>query len=97
MFHGYSSVRFESFTACSRTSSDASVNYTVQEYANDVVYTIKDVCNNENVPEPDIVSESGRALVAYHSMLVVDVLAEMGGTNGNSKPKAFLAPASGRN
>ena len=72
----------------SKTSSDASVNYTLQEYANDVVYTIKDVCHNENVPEPDIVSESGRALVAYHSMLVVDVLAEMGGTNGNDKKKA---------
>ncbi len=61
----------------SRTSSDASVNYTIQEYANDVVYTIKDVCDNENVPEPDIVSESGRAMVAYHSLLVVDVRAEI--------------------
>ena len=61
----------------SRTSSDASVNYTVQEYANDVVYTIKDVCENENVPEPDIVSESGRAMTAYHSLLVVDVRAEI--------------------
>src|SRR5437867_3269827 len=75
----------------SKTSSDASVNYTLQEYANDVVYNIKDVCNNENVPEPHIVSESGRALVAYHSMLVVDVLAEMGGLNGNSKPKVHPA------
>ncbi len=71
----------------SKTSSDASVNYTHQEYANDVVYTIKDVCNSENVPDPDIVSESGRALVAYHSMLIVDVLAEMGYSNGNAKPK----------
>jgi arginine decarboxylase len=61
----------------SRTSSDASVNYTVQEYANDVVYTIKDVCENENVPEPDIVSESGRAMTAYHSVLIVDVRAEI--------------------
>ena len=61
----------------SRTSSDASVNYTVQEYANDVVYTIKDVCENENVPEPDIVSESGRAMTAYHSLLVIDVRAEI--------------------
>jgi len=61
----------------SKTSSDASVNYTVQEYANDVVYTIKDVCENENVPEPDIVSESGRAMVAYHSLLVIDVRAEI--------------------
>lgn len=61
----------------SKTSSDASVNYSIQEYANDVVYTIKDVCENENVPEPRIVSESGRAMVAYHSVLIVDVRAEI--------------------
>jgi len=71
----------------SKTSSDASVNYTMQEYANDVVYTVKDVCENENVPEPHIVSESGRAMVAYHSLLVVDVRAEIGGGNGvRAKP-----------
>jgi len=73
----------------SRTSSDASVNYTVQEYANDVVYTIKDVCENENVPEPIIVSESGRAMTAYHSVLVVDVRAEISArTNQKLKPAA---------
>ncbi|MBI3450528.1 MAG: biosynthetic arginine decarboxylase [Acidobacteria bacterium] len=66
----------------SRTSSDASVNYSMQEYANDVVYTIKDVCENESVPEPHIVSESGRAMVAYHSLLIVDVRAEIGGGTG---------------
>ncbi|MCB0308189.1 MAG: biosynthetic arginine decarboxylase [Bdellovibrionales bacterium] len=57
----------------SKTSSDASVNYTVDEYANDVVYTIQDVCKNEHVPLPRIVSESGRFLVSYHSALIVDV------------------------
>ena len=57
----------------SRTSSDASVNYNVQEYANDVVFGIKEVCDDEHVPAPCIVSESGRALVAYHSLLVTDV------------------------
>jgi len=73
----------------SKTSSDASVNYSVQEYANDVVYTIKDVCENENVPEPDIVSESGRAMVAYHSLLVVDVRAEISArTTQKIKPLA---------
>ncbi|HKY34279.1 MAG TPA: biosynthetic arginine decarboxylase [Candidatus Polarisedimenticolia bacterium] len=73
----------------SRTSSDASVNYTVQEYANDVVYTIKDVCENENVPEPDIVSESGRAMTAYHSVLVIDVRAEISArTSQKLKPAA---------
>ena len=57
----------------SRTSSDASVNYSVQEYANDVVFGIHEVCEQEQVPPPRIVSESGRMLVAYHAMLVTDV------------------------
>ena len=72
----------------SKTSSDASVNYTMQEYANDVVYTIKDVCDNENVPEPHIVSESGRAMVAYHSLLIVDARAEIGGASGSASLKS---------
>jgi arginine decarboxylase len=57
----------------SRTSSDASVNYNVQEYANDVVFGLGEVCEQEEVPPPAIVSESGRAMVAYHSILVTDV------------------------
>jgi arginine decarboxylase len=63
----------------SRTSSDASVNYTVQEYANDVVFGISEVCSQEDVPPPTIVSESGRMLVAYHSMLITDVLGSISG------------------
>lgn len=58
----------------SKTSSDSSMNYTMQEYTNDVVYTIKDVCENESVPEPNIVTESGRAITAYHSMVVTNVV-----------------------
>src|SRR3989449_415687 len=57
----------------SRSAFDSSTNYTLQEYANDVVYYIGDVCNAEKVPHPDIVSESGRALVAHHSVLIVEV------------------------
>ena len=57
----------------SKTSSDASVNYSVQEYANDVVFGIQEVCDEEHVPPPRIVSESGRMLVAYHAMLITDV------------------------
>jgi arginine decarboxylase len=57
----------------SRTAFDSSTNYTLQEYTNDVVYYIADVCGAENVPHPDIVSESGRAIVAHHSVLVVEV------------------------
>jgi arginine decarboxylase len=57
----------------SRSAFDSSTNYTLQEYTNDVVYYIADVCNAENVPHPDIVSESGRAIVAHHSVLIVEV------------------------
>ncbi len=57
----------------SRTSSDASVNYSVQEYANDVVFGLNEICEQEDVPRPRIVSESGRWLTAYHAMLVTDV------------------------
>jgi arginine decarboxylase len=46
----------------------------LQEYANDVVFRIKTVCDEAEVPHPMIISESGRALIAYHSMLVFDVL-----------------------
>lgn len=72
----------------SRTSSDASVNYSVQEFANDVVYSIKEVCASEEVPEPEIVSESGRALTAYHSMLITDVVSTVA---PNSLPAAVLS------
>jgi arginine decarboxylase len=58
----------------SQTDFESSVNYTLQEYANDVVFRIKSVCDETGVPHPTIVSESGRAVVAYHSLLVFDVL-----------------------
>ncbi len=57
----------------SRSAFDSSTNYTLQEYANDVVYYIADVCNTEKVPHPEIISESGRAVVAHHSVLIVEV------------------------
>ncbi|MDB6018304.1 MAG: speA [Pedosphaera sp.] len=57
----------------SRSAFDSSTNYTLQEYTNDIVYYIADVCNAEKVPHPKIISESGRAIVAHHSMLVVEV------------------------
>ncbi|HRZ36437.1 MAG TPA: biosynthetic arginine decarboxylase [Candidatus Paceibacterota bacterium] len=58
----------------SRSAFDSSTNYTLQEYTNDVVYYLASVCNAEQVPHPDIVSESGRAIVAHHSVLIVEVL-----------------------
>ena len=57
----------------SKTASDFSMNYSVQEFANDVIYVVGEVCDNEDVPAPIIVTESGRAMVAYHSALVTDV------------------------
>ncbi len=58
----------------SQTDFESSVNYTLQEYANDVVYHLQTVCDEAKVPHPTIISESGRAIVAYHSVLVFNVL-----------------------
>src|SRR5665811_819501 len=57
----------------SRSAFDSSTNYSLQEYTNDIVYYIADVCNAEKVPHPTIVSEGGRAIVAHHSVLIVEV------------------------
>src|SRR5271156_6708625 len=62
----------------SQTDFESSVNYTLQEYANDVVYHIQSVCDEAEVPHPTIVSESGRAIAAYHSVLVFNVLGVSG-------------------
>ena len=59
----------------SHTNFHSSVNYTLQEYAADVVSQIAEACNAASVPHPHIITESGRALVAYHSVLVYNVLA----------------------
>jgi len=61
----------------SKTAFDSSANYTAQEFANDVIYTIKQVCEDENVPHPTIIQESGRYLSAYHAILVTNVLEEI--------------------
>ena len=61
----------------SKTAFDSSANYTAQEFANDVIYTIKQVCDDENVPHPTIIQESGRFLAAYHAILVTNVLDEI--------------------
>ena len=61
----------------SKTAFDSSANYSAQEFANDVIYTIKQVCEDENVPHPTIIQESGRFLSAYHAILVTNVLDEI--------------------
>jgi arginine decarboxylase len=58
----------------SSTNWHSSTNYTMQEYANDVVTAVHDACEQAEIPHPDILTESGRALVAHHSVLVFNVL-----------------------
>ncbi len=58
----------------SGTNFASSMNYTLNEYASDVVYRIASVCNTRNIPHPMIISESGRAVAAYHSVLIFDTL-----------------------
>ncbi len=73
----------------SQTNFHSSKNYSVQEYANDVVATIQQACDEASVPHPDVVTEAGRWMVAHHSMLVFDVL----GVN-EVRPRGEPAPVS---
>lgn len=61
----------------SKTRSESSMNYTVQEFANDVVYVVKSVCDEEHVPHPHLVTESGRMMTAYHTVLVMSIRDEI--------------------
>ena len=56
------------------STSQASVNYSLQEYANDVVYTLAESCREQDLPMPHIISESGRALTAHHALLLLSVI-----------------------
>ncbi|MFK7739752.1 MAG: biosynthetic arginine decarboxylase [Planctomycetota bacterium] len=58
----------------SQTNFHSSANYSLQEYANDVVFAVQQACDEKGIPHPDIVSESGRALTAHHAILIFDVL-----------------------
>jgi arginine decarboxylase len=58
----------------SNTNFASSLNYTLQEYANDIVFGVMEVCDRERLPHPILVSESGRATVAHHAVLILDVL-----------------------
>ncbi len=62
----------------SQTDFESSVNYTLDEYARDVVYHIQSICDEAEVPHPTIITESGRAVAAYHSALVFNVLGVSG-------------------
>ncbi len=56
------------------SSSESSVNYSIQEYVNDCIYTFVDAANHNGIPHPNLITESGRSLSAHHSVLVIDVL-----------------------
>ena len=73
----------------SRSDFDSSTNYSLQEYANDVVWNIMDVCDSEGVPHPAIVSEGGRAIVAHHSVLVVEAFSSIEKTAPKLKVEAI--------
>ena len=76
----------------SQTNFESSTNYTLQEYANDVVYHVQCLCDDAGVPHPTIISESGRAVVAYHSALIFNVLGVSG--LGDGEIPAELPPES---
>ena len=61
----------------SKTTFEGSINYTIEEFANNVVYTIGAVCDEDNVPHPHLVTESGRVMSAYHSITVTSVRDEI--------------------
>jgi arginine decarboxylase len=67
----------------SQTDFESSVNYTLQEYANDIIYHVQNVCDEVGVAHPTIVTESGRAIAAYHSVLVFNVLGVAGMGEGD--------------
>ena len=67
----------------SQTNFESSTNYTLQEYANDVVYHVQSVCDEAGVKHPTIISESGRAVAAYHACLVFGTLGVAGQGNGD--------------
>jgi len=72
----------------SRSDFDSSTNYSLQEYANDVVWNIMDVCDSEGVAHPAIVSEGGRAIVAHHSVLVMEAFSSIEKTAPKLKVEA---------
>ena len=72
----------------SRTTFDSSTNYSLNEYARDIVYSIMEVCDSEGVPHPTIVSESGRAIVAHHSVLIVESFGSIEKSHNGEKVEA---------
>jgi len=74
----------------SKTAFESSMNYTLEEYSRDVVSTIEEICEQSEVSRPDIITESGRALTAHHSVLVFDVLGVANTFTGYCDPEEIL-------
>ena len=80
----------------SKTDFGSSINYGLQEYANDVIFHVKEICDQANVEHPTIISESGRAMVAYHSVLVFNVLGWSGFTRFDLPQHARPRPSASK-
>lgn len=76
----------------SNTATPSSANYSLQEYANDVVYAVQKICEEEDVPCPTIVSESGRAIAAYHAMLIFKVIGKKNAKDSTLKSRGTEDP-----
>ncbi len=57
-----------------RSRSSCSINYSIQEYANNVVHEFWDICNINNLPQPNLITESGRAMTAHHAVLITNII-----------------------
>lgn len=57
-----------------RSRSDSSMNYSMLEYSNNIIYALTDICNEYDLPHPDIITESGRAMTAHHAVLITDII-----------------------
>jgi len=79
----------------SQSDFTSSLNYSLQEYANDIVFGVQEICDRVGVAHPTLVTESGRATVAHHAVLVIDVLgvSELTGRELPAEPPAEIEPA----
>jgi arginine decarboxylase len=73
----------------SKTMFEASINYSMQEFANNAVYVIRSVCDDEGVPHPNLVTESGRVMTAYHTVLILSIRDEIE-TFANDQPQVTV-------
>jgi arginine decarboxylase len=81
----------------SRTTSSSSMNYTLEEYVEDVVNSLQQICQEEQVAEPNITNESGRAITAHHSCVIMSIFGNIEiGSNGAGERLLSAAPANGK-